>query len=44
VTADEDNVASRRVIESNGGELENIVMGKVYPNPIARYWVECTQG
>ncbi|OIN24033.1 GNAT family N-acetyltransferase [Vibrio barjaei] len=44
VTADEDNVASRRVIESNGGELENIVMGKVYPNPIARYWVECIQG
>ncbi|AYV24487.1 GNAT family N-acetyltransferase [Vibrio mediterranei] len=44
VTADEDNVASRRVIESNGGELENIVMGEVFPNPIARYWVECIQG
>ena len=42
VTADEDNVASRKVIESNGGKFDNVVMGKVFPNPIARYWVNCT--
>lgn len=41
VTADEDNLASRKVIEGNGGMFENIVMGKVFPNPIARYWVRC---
>ncbi|WP_086774220.1 GNAT family N-acetyltransferase [Vibrio coralliirubri] len=41
VTADEDNYASRKVIEANGGELENIVMGKVFPNLLARYWIRC---
>ncbi len=41
ITADDDNLASRKVIEANGGELENIVMGKVFKNLIARYWVEC---
>jgi len=41
LTADEDNLASRKVIEANGGELENIVMGKVFNNLIARYWVQC---
>ncbi|UXI04655.1 GNAT family N-acetyltransferase [Photobacterium sp. TY1-4] len=39
VTADEDNPGSRKIIEANGGVLENIVMGKVFPNPIARYWI-----
>ncbi|MCU8491127.1 GNAT family N-acetyltransferase, partial [Vibrio vulnificus] len=28
-------------IEANGGEFENIVMGKVFPNALARYWVDC---
>ncbi|WP_061038406.1 GNAT family N-acetyltransferase [Vibrio coralliirubri] len=41
VTADEDNYASRKVIEANGGELENIVMGKVFTNLLARYWIRC---
>jgi len=41
ITADEDNFASRKVIEANGGQFENIVMGKVFPNPLARYWVDC---
>ncbi|MFA0027148.1 GNAT family N-acetyltransferase [Vibrio breoganii] len=41
VVADEDNMASRKVIEANGGQLENVVFGKVYPNPLARYWIEC---
>ena len=41
ITADEDNIASRKVIEANGGEFDNIVVGKVFPWPIARYWVNC---
>ncbi|MGF1692280.1 GNAT family N-acetyltransferase [Photobacterium kagoshimensis] len=41
ITADEDNLASRKVIESNGGQFDKIVIGKVFPNPIARYWVNC---
>ncbi|CAH0526023.1 GNAT family N-acetyltransferase [Vibrio hippocampi] len=40
ITADEDNVASRRVIETNGGRLDNIVMGEVFTNLLARYWVK----
>ncbi|GLT18403.1 acetyltransferase [Vibrio zhanjiangensis] len=41
LTADEKNHASRGVIEANGGELIDIVMGKVFPYPVARYWVPC---
>jgi len=41
VTADEDNIASCKTIEKNGGIFENIVMGKVFPNPLARYWIHC---
>ena len=41
ITADEKNHASRGVIEANGGEFIDIVMGKVFPYPIARYWVIC---
>jgi predicted acetyltransferase len=41
VTADEDNIASRKIIEASDGELENIVMGKVFPNLLARYWIYC---
>ncbi|WP_330959632.1 GNAT family N-acetyltransferase [Photobacterium sp. 53610] len=41
ITADEDNIASRKVIENNGGIFENVVKGKVFPEPIARYWVTC---
>lgn len=41
ITADDDNFASRKVIEANGGQLENVVMGKVFPNLLARYWVAC---
>ena len=33
VTCDVDNVASRRVIEANGGVLENELQGKL------RFWV-----
>ncbi|HBC3415257.1 GNAT family N-acetyltransferase [Vibrio parahaemolyticus] len=41
VVADEDNSASRGVIEANGGKFDKIVIGKVFPNPLARYWVSC---
>ncbi|MDS1842127.1 GNAT family N-acetyltransferase [Vibrio vulnificus] len=41
ITADEDNIASRKVIESNGGQFEKVVRGKVFPEPLARYWVTC---
>ncbi|WP_087026542.1 GNAT family N-acetyltransferase [Thaumasiovibrio subtropicus] len=41
ITADEDNIASRKVIESNGGRFEKVVMGKVFPEPVARYWIVC---
>ena len=41
LTADEKNHASRGVIEANGGEFIDIVIGKVFPYPIARYWVSC---
>ncbi|ASA58299.1 GNAT family N-acetyltransferase [Vibrio gazogenes] len=41
LTADEDNLASRGVIEANGGEFEKVVMGKVFPGPLVRYWINC---
>jgi len=41
LTADDDNTASRKIIESNGGEFEKIVMGNIFPNPLARYWINC---
>ena len=41
ITADEDNIASRKVIEANGGQLESIITGTVFPYRIARYWVDC---
>lgn len=41
ITADEDNLPSRKIIESNGGILEEVVMGVVFPNPIAKYWINC---
>ena len=40
VTCDEDNVASVRVIEKNGGVLENVVTGPDLRAPKRRYWVE----
>lgn len=40
LVADEDNHASRRVIERNGGILESMITGDFYPNLLARYWIE----
>lgn len=39
ITADEDNWASRKVIEANSGEFEDIRQGKMFPKPVARYWI-----
>jgi predicted acetyltransferase len=40
VTCDEDNVASQRVVEKNGGVLENVVSGPDLTVPKRRYWVQ----
>jgi predicted acetyltransferase len=39
ITANEDNVGSRKIIESNGGLLDDVVMGEIFPYRVARYWV-----
>ncbi|CAH1531268.1 GNAT family N-acetyltransferase [Vibrio harveyi] len=38
IVADESNIASRKVIEFNCGQLTDIVTGTLSPEPIARYW------
>ena len=43
VIADEDNFASRKVIEANGGQLEGIITGKIYNNLLARHWIDCVK-
>ncbi|WP_070964334.1 GNAT family N-acetyltransferase [Vibrio sonorensis] len=40
ITADEDNYASRKIIEANGGVFDKVIQGKVFPEPIARYWLK----
>ncbi len=40
VTCDDDNVGSIRVIEKNGGVLENVVTELGLPKPKRRYWIE----
>ncbi|MCL9782006.1 GNAT family N-acetyltransferase [Vibrio sp. S4M6] len=40
VTADDDNVGSRKVIEANGGRLENIVKSLDGDVQVARYWID----
>jgi predicted acetyltransferase len=39
LTCDVDNLGSRRVIESNGGELEGEFQLEFYDKPIRRYWI-----
>lgn len=39
VTCDDDNVGSSKVIEKNGGQLENVVTGPDLPKPKRRYWI-----
>lgn len=39
ITCDEDNAGSIRIIESNGGELYDIVQLKHHPVAVRRYWI-----
>lgn len=39
ITCDVDNLASRGVIEANGGELEGEFVLAFYDKPIRRYWI-----
>lgn len=40
VTCDFDNIGSKRIIESNGGKLENIIVSKETGKEVLRYWIE----
>jgi predicted acetyltransferase len=40
LTCDDDNIASRRVIEVNGGVLENVVWEEGLRLPKRRYWID----
>jgi predicted acetyltransferase len=40
VTCDDDNIASARVIEKNGGKLADIVKTEYAEFPVRRYWIE----
>ncbi len=40
VTCDEDNTGSRKIIEYNGGKLENIIEVKDSPVRKMRYWID----
>jgi predicted acetyltransferase len=42
VTCDDDNVASIRTIEKNGGVLENAIEGPDLARPKRRYWIDNT--
>ena len=43
VTCDDDNIASIRTIEKNGGVLENVVTGPDLDKPKRRYWIETSR-
>jgi predicted acetyltransferase len=40
VTCDEDNIGSSRIIEYNGGQLENIILVNDSPVRKMRYWID----
>lgn len=40
LTCDEDNLGSRKIIESNGGTLENIIEVEGWPAKVCRYWIQ----
>jgi predicted acetyltransferase len=42
VTCDENNIASKKVIEYNGGKLENVVDVEGSPHKKLRYWIDLT--
>jgi predicted acetyltransferase len=39
VTCSDSNVASSRVIERNGGVLQDVVDGRIHDEPVRRYWI-----
>ena len=43
VTCDDDNIASIRTIENNGGVLEDIISGPELDKPKRRYWIDATR-
>ncbi len=43
LTCDEDNLGSRRIIESHGGMLENIIEVEQWPAKVCRYWIQLYQ-
>ncbi|GAC1518281.1 MAG: hypothetical protein NVS3B14_20500 [Ktedonobacteraceae bacterium] len=43
LTCDEDNLGSRRIIESHGGMLENIVEVEQWPAKVYHYWLQLYQ-
>ena len=40
ITCDDDNIASARMIEKNGGKLQDKVMNEGHKVPTRRYWIE----
>jgi predicted acetyltransferase len=40
VTCDEDNIGSKKIIEANGGQLENVVEVEGEPARKLRYWID----
>jgi predicted acetyltransferase len=40
VTCDEDNIGSARIIEANGGVLNDTVVIEGHRAPVRRYWIE----
>ena len=40
LTCDEDILASRRIIESHGGMLENIIEVEQWPAKVCHYWIQ----
>lgn len=44
ITCDKSNIASRHIIENNGGALENEVIAKDTGLPLLRFWIDLTAG
>jgi predicted acetyltransferase len=40
ITCDFDNIGSKRIIEQNGGKLENSIIARERVKEVLRYWIE----
>lgn len=40
LTCNQDNIASKKIIEHNGGKLENIIELEGHPVKVLRYWID----